>query len=415
MITAKPMISLEEAEKAIMSFPVSPAPEMVPLAEAAGRFLAQDVFSPRDIPEFNKSAMDGYAYISGDTSPAFRVVETIAAGTPPRVVITPGQCAKIMTGAMMPSGADRVVRRECTAEENGLMRIVAQDLHVNVRCQGEDLPAGKLVLAAGVRLRPAQVALLASLGSAEATVARRPRVGIITTGSELADPGTPLAPGRIYDSNSHSLSAQAREAGAVPVLLGRVADDAEATAEAINAAMEACDILIISGGVSAGDFDHVPAAMRSVGFTPHFEKIAVQPGMPTVFSTRADQSHEGTAPAGQSHEGTAAAGPCAFGLPGNPVSTFVIFEVLIKPLLQRMMGNNDLPLRQQATLTSPFRRGNGERTVFIPVILRHGKAELVSYHGSAHLHALARANGLLQVPTGQKEIAAGSRVDVRLL
>ena len=394
-MAARPMLSVEDAEKAIAAPRVSVSSEAVALATALGRFLAQDIFSPGDIPEFDKSAMDGYAYVSGDASPAFRIVETIAAGTPPRVVVTPGQCAKIMTGAMMPVGANRVVRRECTIEENGFMKIVADDANTNVRRRGEDLKIGKLVLAKGVRLRPAQVALLASLGIAEVPVAVPPRVGVIPTGSELVDPGAPLAPGQIYDSNSYSLSAQIREAGAAPVLLGRVEDNEDATVRAITAALDECDVLILSGGVSAGDFDFVPAAMRKAGFTLQFEKIAVQPGMPTVFATKNNAF--------------------AFGLPGNPVSTFVIFEVFIKPLLLRLMGHAVRPLRQPATLTADFSRANGERAAFVPVILRDGRAELVSYHGSAHLHALGRANALLRVPVGQKALAAGSIVDVRLI
>ncbi len=394
-MAAKPMLSAEEAEKVIAGFPVSIAAEPVPLAEGLGRCLADDMFSPGDVPEFDKSAMDGYAYLSGDASPEFRIVETIAAGTPPRVVVIPGQCAKIMTGAMIPSGADRVVKRECTVEENGFMRIVAPDTNVNIRRRGEDLMAGKLVLDRGTRLRPAQIALLASLGVDSVPVARRPRVGIITTGSELVNPGAPLAPGQIYDSNSFSLSAQIREAGAVPVGLGRVADNDEATVKAIASALDECDVLILSGGVSAGDFDFVPSALKQAGFTLYFEKIAVQPGMPTVFAGKAEK--------------------CAFGLPGNPVSTFVIFEVFIKPLLMRKMGHAYFPQRQPAALASSFSRSNCERTAFVPVILRDGRAELVSYHGSAHLHALGRANALLRVPAGQKAIAAGCTVDVRLI
>lgn len=389
------MISLGDAEKAILDFPVSPSLDRVPLAEAAGRILAEDVFSPRDIPEFDRSAMDGYAYISGDPSASFRVVETIAAGTVPRAVIMPGQCAKVMTGAMLPAGANRVVRREYASEKNGVMRIVTEDGNLNVRRRGEDLQAGKLVLARGIRLRPAQVALLASLGSDSAAVGRRPRVGIITTGSELAEPGEELGRGQVYDSNSFSLSAQVREAGATPLILGRVADDEEATIKAIVAALDECDVLILSGGVSAGDFDYVPRAMENAGFIPLFAKVAVQPGMPTVFAARGEK--------------------CAFGLPGNPVSTFVIFEILIKPLLQRMMGHGELPPWLSAILTAEFTRSSAERTAFVPVVLRSGRAEILPYHGSAHLHSLARANGLMRVPAGQKVIAAGSSVDVRLL
>ncbi|MCU0236628.1 MAG: molybdopterin molybdotransferase MoeA [Acidobacteria bacterium] len=394
-MVSKPLLSVEEAEKALMGFPVRVQKEIVSLAGAHGRYLAEDVSSPIAVPEFDKSAMDGYAIIALDPAPTRKVIETIAAGTPPRLAVTPGHCARIMTGAMLPAGADRVVMRECTEETTGVMRIIAEDANANIRFRGEDIQPGQKVMAAGTRLRAAQVALLASLGLAEVPVARPPRVGVITTGSELTAPGSPLEPGRIYDSNSPALAAQLRETGAEPLALGGVADSAEATVAAIASALDACDVLILSGGVSAGDFDFVPAAMKQAGFHLHFEKIAVQPGMPTVFGSRGEK--------------------VAFGLPGNPVSTFVIFEVFIKPLLLRLLGHVHQPVLQPVELTTAFRRSRAERTAFLPVNAGDGRAELVSYHGSAHLHALSRANALLRIPAGVSAIAAGSIVHVRFL
>lgn len=391
----KTLFSVEDAEKILRAFPVAVKTETRQLLAAQGHCLARDIHSPFAMPEFDKSAMDGFAYISGDRSPAYRIIETIAAGTPPRLAVTPGHCARIMTGAMLPQGADRVVKRESTREENGTMTIIAEDRNRNIRKKGEDLQAGQLVLAAGERLRAAQIALLASLGMADVPTARPPRVGILTTGSELVDPGHPLDPGQIYNSNSYSLAAQLRETGAEALLLGRVADNAAATVEAIARGLEKCEVLILSGGVSAGDFDFVPAALRAAGFTLHFEKIAVQPGMPTVFGSRD--------------------GKIAFGLPGNPVSTFVIFEVFIKPLLLRLQGHDYRPLVQPAVLATAFSRAHGGRAAFVPVVCREGRAVLVSYHGSAHLHSLSQANALLRVPSGETGIAAGSTVDVRFL
>ncbi len=391
----KALFSVEDAEKILGAFPAAVKTENRHLLAAQGRILARDIRSPFAMPEFDKSAMDGFAYISADRSPAYKIIETIAAGTPPRLAVTPGHCARIMTGAMLPPGADRVVKREATREENGAMTIIAEDRNRNIRKKGEDLQEGQLVLAAGERLRAAQIALLASLGIADVPTARPPRVGILTTGSELVDPGAPLAPGQIYNSNSYSLAAQLRETGAEPLLLGRVADDAGATVEAIAGGLEKCEVLILSGGVSAGDFDFVPAALRAAGFSLHFEKIAVQPGMPTVFGSRGDK--------------------IAFGLPGNPVSTFVIFEVFIKPLLLRLQGHAYRPLVQPAVLAGAFRRAHGGRTAFVPVVCREGRAVLVSYHGSAHLHSLSQANALLRVPAAETVIAAGSIVDVRFL
>jgi molybdopterin molybdotransferase len=389
------MLSVEEAEKILREFPVSVKTELQPLLAAQNRFLAQDIRSPFAMPEFDKSAMDGFAYISEDRTPAYKISETIAAGTPPLLAVTPGHCARIMTGAMLPAGADRVVKRECTREENGFITIIADDKNRNIRKKGEDLEAGQLVLAAGEPLRAAQIALLASLGMAEVPTARPPRVGILTTGSELVHPGAALAPGQIYNSNSYSLAAQLRETGCEAVFLGQVADNAGATVEAIASGLEKCEVLILSGGVSAGDYDFVPAAMKAAGFTLHFEKISVQPGMPTVFGSRGER--------------------IAFGLPGNPVSTFVIFEIFIKPLLLRLLGHAFRPRIQPAVLSAAYSRTHAGRTAFVPVSCREGRADLVAYHGSAHLHSLSQANALLRVPAGCETIAAGSTVDVRFL
>jgi molybdopterin molybdotransferase len=391
----EPLLPVEEAEGILAAFPLAVRAADTPLADALNRFLGRDILSPIDMPEFDKSAMDGYALMAGDDSRQFRIGETIAAGTPPSLPLARGRCARIMTGAMLPDGAGRVVRREYAEEADGLVRIVRQDPSDNVRRRGEDLRRGQPVLARGDRLTAARVALLAALGMAVVPVARPPRIGVITTGSELVAPGSPLAPGRIYDSNSYSLAAQLREAGAEPVLLPGVADEAAATARAIAGGLDDCDALILSGGVSAGDFDYVPAAMKDAGCAVHFRRVAVQPGMPTVFASRD--------------------GKPVFGLPGNPVSTFVIFEVFIKPLLLRWQGHDFQPPLQPAELQPGFRRARSERTAFLPVACRSGRAELLAYHGSAHLHALSRANALLRVPAGVNEIPAGSIVDVRLL
>jgi molybdopterin molybdotransferase len=288
-----------------------------------------------------------------------------------------------------------VVKRECTREENGFMKIITGDKNRNIRRQGEDLHSGQQVLAKGTRLQAAQIALLASLGLAEVPTAKPPRVAIITTGSELAEPGSPLAPGQIYNSNYYSLAAQVRALGAEPLAMGRVADNETATVEAIASALDQCEVLILSGGVSAGDFDYVPMAMKKSGVTLHFEKIAVQPGMPTIFGSQGKK--------------------IVFGLPGNPVSTFVIFEVFIKPFLLRLMGHDYQPLIMSAKLTGAYNRSGGTRAAFVPVHCIQGQATVLDYHGSAHLHALNLANSLLHIPAGKLSIPAGSTVDVRYL
>jgi len=391
----RPLISVEAAEKILAEFPVAVSIESVPLLAAQNRILAQDISAPFAVPEFDKSAMDGYAYNSADQSPAYLVLETIAAGIPPKFTIARSQCAKIMTGAMVPAGADRVVKRECTLEKDGVMQITAEDKNSNIRFRGEDLQTGQQVLAKGTLLQAAQIALLASLGLAEVPIARPPRVGIITTGSELVEPGTQAGPGQIYNSNFYSLAAQVNACGATPLAMGRIADDLEATTALIAACLAECDLLIISGGVSAGDFDFVPTAMKQAGVTLIFQKIAMQPGMPTVFATKGNK--------------------IVFGLPGNPVSTFVIFEIFIKPLIMRLMGHNFQPMILKTTLENDYRRSQAVRSVFLPVSVKNSRAAIIAYHGSAHLHALSQANALLRVPAGQLSIPAGSTVDVRYL
>jgi molybdopterin molybdotransferase len=229
----------------------------------------------------------------------------------------------------------------------------------------------------------------------EVPTARPPRIGIITTGSELIEPGSPLEPGQIYNSNYYSLAAQVHACAAEPLAMGRIADTLEPTADLITRCLSQCDLLIISGGVSAGDFDFVPAAMKQAGVTLFFQKIAVQPGMPTIFGSKGSK--------------------IVFGLPGNPVSTFVIFEVFIKPMIMRLMGHHFQPMILPATLGNDFHRSQVARGAFLPLRVHQGRATIIPYHGSAHLNALSQANALLYVPAGLSEISAGSTVDVRLI
>ncbi len=389
------MITVEQAEKVLNDFPLSLDKEEVPLRESLHRVLAEDLSSPIDMPPFDKSAMDGYALNSGDASLSYRVVEVIPAGKPSVAPIVPGTCAGIMTGAMLPPGADRVIKRECARQENGFMRMIAEDNNPNILHQGEDIRAGEQVLRSGTLIRPAEIALLASLGIGTVPVFRKPLVGIVTTGAELIPPGRPLKPGQIYDSNSFSIGSQTVDAGADALQYGTVGDDEDAIRSAVTDLTKRCRLVILSGGVSAGDFDFVPDVLRKLGVHLHFEKISVQPGMPTVFGSKEDRLF--------------------FGLPGNPVSTFVIFEVFIKPFLFRLMGHNFQPLRIQAPLIGDYQRKKGERTAFIPAVYQNGTVSLVAYHGSAHLHALSRANALVTVPLGTREIRSGSTVDARLL
>jgi len=387
------MIPVEEATKILEGIRTFPEAEEIPLENALNRILAQDVLSAIDMPPFPKSAMDGYALRADDNSERFRIVEVIPAGYVPRRAIGPGQCAKIMTGGMLPQGADRVVKKEVTSEADGYMTIIGQDNIQNICFQGEDISVGDLVLTKGSRLRPQEIAVAASMGLAKIKVFRQPEVGIMATGSEIIQPGRKLKRGQIYDSNTFSLTAQVKQTGAVVKSRQTAVDKPQEIRHWLKELLDICDVVLVSGGVSVGDYDYVPSILKELGAKLHFEKIAIKPGKPTVFGTREKTF--------------------VFGVPGNPVSTFVIFELFIKPLLLRMMGHEWQPVIIKGILAQEIRRKRTERAAYYPVVYKEGQVYPLPYHGSAHIHALTRANGLICLARGQQKIAAGSTVDVR--
>jgi len=393
--TTPSTISFERAEQILQAQPVFPSGEEVPLVDCRERILAADITSPIDIPPFAKAAMDGFACHNDDPASWLTITATIAAGQVPEQSIGFGECARIMTGAMVPDGADHVVRREWSEEEEGCVRFLRPEKKSNIIPRGEDLHAGDLVLEKGIRIQPSHIAFLASLGIPRLAVFCRPRLAVITTGSELLLPGEPLEPAKIYNSNRFSLAAQIATAGARVESEESVPDDPEAIRTAVARHLLAVDLLILSGGVSAGDFDYVPAVLKESGVEILFEKVAVQPGMPTLFGR--------------------SGGRFVFGLPGNPVSTFMIFEMFIKPLIFRMAGHRWIPRLVQGILREPVVRKDATRTFFAPVAVKNDGIYPVTYHGSAHLHALTGADAILTIPAGSGEIAAGTTVHARLI
>jgi molybdopterin molybdotransferase len=390
------MISFEKAYETVMAAARPLESEQVPLDEACGRVLAEDVTSDIDMPPFNKSAMDGYACRSADLPGPLDVIEFIPAGTSPTRSVGPGQCSKIMTGAMVPEGADCVIKVEdAESVGEGRIRETAARRKDNICPRAEDVRTGDVVLTTGTRVRPQDVGVLAAVGCVRPRVSRRVRVSVIATGDELVAPAQAPSPAQIRDSNSSQLCAQARAAGAAVTDHGIVRDTADALDAAIADAVSRSDVLLLSGGVSMGDLDLVPDALRARGFELIFEQVATKPGRPTVFG-RAD-------------------GTFVFGLPGNPVSTFVLFEVLVRPFLCALMGHAYRPLEVRLPLAETVRRRGADRTSWLPVSLdADGRVRAAEYHGSAHIHALSRADGLIAVPVGLDELAAGSVVPVRL-
>lgn len=387
------MLKVHQVKKILSEIPVSPRVGTVPLGESLSRILAQDVFSPLDMPPFDKSAMDGYAVSSTDGSDRFNIIETIAAGDVPKSIVGDGECAKIMTGAMLPRGADKVIKVELTSESDGIMTPRENEGKMNVCCRGEDVTKGQKVLSKGALIRPAEVGILASMGVSTPMVFDVPRVVILTTGSEIVEPGEGLTEGKIFNSNGYSLQAQLLGMGIHSHYGGIISDNLHNMEKTFSLHMKDTDVILVSGGVSMGDFDFVPAVLEKLGVRLQFDKVAVKPGKPTVFGEKD--------------------GNFFWGLPGNPVSTFVIFEVFVKPFLYRMMGHDYQVPYFKGIMKNEYIRKRTQRTSFIPVRYDEGSVEPVMFHGSAHFDSLSGANGLLQIPAGVDLIEKGKSVYVR--
>jgi molybdopterin molybdotransferase len=303
------MITFEEAYGIVMGSAVEPGLEHVSLEQCVGRVLAEDAIADMDMPPFNKSAVDGYACKKADLDGVLEVVEIIAAGKQPSRSIGQGQCSQIMTGAMVPDGADTVIMVEFTEQiEENKIRFTGQKTAANICYLAEDVKSGQLILNKGTLLRPQEIAVLATFGFAEPLVYKRPVVGMISTGDELVEPDVKPGLSQIRNSNASQTIAQTIAAGATHHYFGIAKDTEASTREKIEKALAHSDIVILTGGVSMGEFDYVPQVLHDLGVTILFKSIAVQPGRPTVFGVKGDKY--------------------IFGLPGNPVSSFVQFELL---------------------------------------------------------------------------------------
>ncbi|MGH3251060.1 MAG: molybdotransferase-like divisome protein Glp, partial [Trebonia sp.] len=378
---------------------------------AEGCVLAEDVTAAVPLPPFDNSAMDGYAVQAGDVagasldSPAILpVTGEIAAGDIGVHRLAPGTAIRIMTGAQLPAGADAVVPVEWTDGGNAQVAIHRPAERGNaVRYAGGDAAEGETLLTAGTRMRPMQIAVAASAGRKAVAVRPRPRVVVLSTGDELTEPGTPLVPGRIWDSNSYMIAAAAREAGAVAYRRSGVPDDPKGLLPALEEQLSHADLLITTGGVSmGGEHDVVKAALRELG-TVTFRKVAMQPGMPQGFGL-----------IGKGGEGGKGPVPL-FTLPGNPVSAYVSFQIFVRPAIAALQGTDDLSLpTTTATLTAPVRSPSGRRS-YLRGTLDGTKVTPLSGQGSHQIAYLGRANALIVVPEWETHLPAGDPVDVLIL
>jgi molybdopterin molybdotransferase len=397
------MLSVSDAQSIVLQQVAPRPPRAVPLAaDALGLVLAEDVTSDLDLPPYDKALMDGYAVRSADLPDGrgtLTVVEEITAGQTPRRALGPGEAARIMTGAPVPPGADAVVKVEQT-RTLGEGRVAVDDRPpqpgLNVLPRGREMRAGEVVLSAGAVLRPQEFGLLAAVGRTSVRAVPAPRVAVVPTGDELVEPAERPGPGQIRNSNGPMLLAQAARAGGVPRLLGIARDWPESLRALVAEGMRE-DVLILSGGVSAGKLDLVPGVLREAGVAARFHKVAMKPGKPVFF---------GTGPRGQP----------VFGLPGNPVSSLVCFELFVRPALRRLAGHADPGPRQvTAALAEDFAH-RSDRPTYHPAALEGGpggrRVRPVPWFGSADLRALAGANALVVLPPGEQTFAAGQPLPV---
>jgi molybdopterin molybdotransferase len=394
------MISVEEARERILSRARVTDPEVVPLEHAAGRVPAvTSIIAAVDVPPFANSSMDGFAVRLADVPGSLPIAGEVAAGGGMPADLQPGTTVRIMTGAPLPPGADAVIPVEGAETIGGdRVRLPGAVMGANVRPLGQDSRRGDRIEIAGEPLTPATIAVLASLGIGEIEVRRRPRVAILSTGDELAVPGEPLRSGQIHDANAVALVAAVQEAGGEPILLARVPDDPEVVEAALRDGAGVADLLVTSGGVSVGEHDHVRMTIERLGELA-FWRIAVQPGKPLAFGS--------------------IDGCPIVGLPGNPVSALVTFELFVRILLRGMLGlAGDGRLHVSARLDETVAKDR-ERRAYLRVIVRPAPYGWVASpsggQGSAQLRALAAANALLVVPEGEPAGKAGGRYDAVLL
>ena len=392
------MITFNQALAETLKYAREPKKECVSLGKAFGRFLCASVKSPMDSPPFNKSSMDGYAIGKDDPSTSYRVIETIAAGGVPAKRVGNGVCSKIMTGAMVPPGADKIVRVEYTVESDDAMSVITPEPYDNIIFKGENIRKGD-ILVRQKRLAAKDIGCLAASGISSLDVFKPLIVGIITTGSELKEPGETIAHGEIYNSNGYQLEYQVHESGCVPIRYGTIEDTPASHNAAIMAAESECDVIILTGGVSKGDYDYVPKSLESLGFDIVYHGVKVKPGRPTLFA-KSEKTF-------------------AFGLPGNPVSTFILFEMVVKPFIYSCYGTADNRPGVFGNLRSAIERKDDERVEFRPVKFQRENDTIIidpiTYHGSSHMNALEAADGILRIEAGRSEVQQGELMYVGLI
>ena len=395
------MISFNEAFKKVLDQAKILGYEKLPVDESLGYVLAEDIVSEYDIPHFNKSAMDGYAVRYDDLKyipVKLKCIDIIRTGQVFKKTVNKGECVKIMTGSLMPEGTDSVVMVEHTetAHKNkGLIKIFKKvDYGENVCLKGEDIKKGRTVLKKGALIRGPEVSIISSLGMSIVRVYKKPTVAVLSTGDEIIEPGKSLVHGKIYNSNGHMFLSLFKEMGIKARYLGIVKDEEKKLKKAVMNGLKS-DILLLSGGVSMGDYDLVPGVLKKCGVKKVFHKVRMKPGKPLFFGVRNNR--------------------LVFGIPGNPVPAYLIYFIFIKPVVDKLMGKKLCLNVTKGIMKKDYRRKPG-RKHFVPVLYKNDGSvyPVENYHGSADISSLTRANGFMVMPASAGFIKKGQDVELLL-
>jgi molybdopterin molybdotransferase len=389
----------DQALKTVLeSAKTTPLTEHIPLGSSMGRVLAENVYADREVPPFNRVAMDGFACKRADLALSLDIIETVSAGHMPKKSVESGKCSKVMTGCILPDGADMVVMVELSKiDSKGRVSFDHEDKRTNstnVALKGEDSKKGDLFVEKGTLIEPKISGILAAVGAANPLVYKTPLVGIIITGDEVLEPDKTPLQHQIRNSNGIQLITQTVVAGGNPQYYGIIADDKKALNEIFSKAVKECDLILFSGGVSMGEFDFVPEILTNNGFKILFNKVASKPGRPTTFAVSKDK--------------------WCFGMPGNPVTSFVVFELMVREFIGKLTGLNKSPVELKLPLNHDLQVKKSERITWLPALLQpDGSIKTITYHGSGHLHALRDAFGLVKINPNDSFLKKGQFVDVR--
>ena len=370
--------------------------EVVALRDSLNRVLAEDVYSDLDMPPFNKSAMDGFACDFNDINNNLEVIATIAAGTNSNIIIGKNQCVKIMTGAIVPDSANCVIMKEdIELIDNKYIKVIKQSSKRNICYKGEDIKNGNKILTKGIKIKSQHIAILASAGKTNPLVYKNPSIAVISTGDELVEPEVFPKLSQIRNSNGWQMTSQIISCGLNADYKGIANDDLNNIITKVELSLKNNNLVLLSGGVSVGDYDFVPEAIKTLGFKVLFHGINMKPGKRILVAKKDDKY--------------------IVGMPGNPVSSLIQFELIVKAMIRKFTGMNVFEKAVSVKLLSDYNRKKGEKMELVPVKLYDQGVDIVNYNGSAHIHAYSIADGFMQIPENITQIKKGDSVYVRFL